>query len=83
MKKKILALVLTLVLSLSVVCAPVQAKEFSDIYDSGTATNVEALRLMGVLDGYDDGLFHPADTLSRAQFCKMVTYAMAAQEENA
>lgn len=81
MKKKILALVLTLVLSVSAVCVPVQAKEFSDIYDSGTATNVETLRLMGVLDGYDDGLFHPADTLSRAQFCKMVTYAMAAQGE--
>lgn len=81
MKKRILTLLMALVMAASTL--PVQAAEsdFADIYDAGTATAVETLRLMGVLDGYGDGLFHPNDSLTRGQFCKMATYAMNAQSE--
>ncbi len=48
----------------------------SDITDNYTATAVESLRLMGVLDGYGDGTFRPNAVLTRAQFCKMAVYAM-------
>lgn len=50
--------------------------KFSDVSDSYTATAVETLRLMGVLDGYGDGTFRPDTILNRAQFCKMAVYAM-------
>lgn len=50
--------------------------KFSDVSDSYTATAVESLRLMGVLDGYGDGTFRPDTVLNRAQFCKMAVYAM-------
>ncbi len=36
---------------------------------------------MGVLDGYGDGTFRPDRKLTRAQFCKMVTYAVDGASE--
>ena len=39
--------------------------KFSDVSDSYTATAVETLRLMGVLDGYGDGTFRPDTVLNR------------------
>ena len=54
---------------------------FADIADPETAAAVEALRVMGVLDGYSDGLFHPENTLNRAQFCKMVILATRTEKE--
>ena len=54
---------------------------FSDITDNYTATAVETLRLMGVLDGYGDGTFRPGAVLTRAQFCKMAVYAMDGSSE--
>ena len=54
---------------------------FSDITDNYTATAVETLRLMGVLDGYGDGTFRPNAVLTRAQFCKMAVYAMDGSNE--
>lgn len=54
---------------------------FSDITDNYTATAIETLRLMGVLDGYGDGTFRPNAVLTRAQFCKMAVYAMDGSSE--
>ena len=54
---------------------------FSDITDNYTATAIETLRLMGVLDGYGDGTFRPNAVLTRAQFCKMAVYAMNGSSE--
>ena len=34
-----------------------------------------------MLDGYGDGTFRPEAILTRAQFCKMVVYAMGAEDE--
>ena len=66
-------------LLVSLLAVPVWAAsvtEFSDVSDSYTATAIETLRLMGVLDGYGDGTFRPDTVLNRAQFCKMAVYAM-------
>ena len=49
--------------------------------DNYTATAIETLRLMGVLDGYSDGTFRPNAALTRAQFCKMAVYAMDGSSE--
>lgn len=82
MKKRMFALLLTVVMAVSVMAVPAAATEqFSDVTDNTTATAVEVLRLMGVLDGYGDGTFRPESILNRAQFCKMATYATDSGDE--
>lgn len=79
MKKRICTWLLTVGMLASLLTLPVGAASdsgFSDVSDSYTATAVEVLRLMGVLDGYGDGTFRPDTPLNRAQFCKMAVYAM-------
>ena len=84
MKKRLWAALLAVAMSLSILVIPTGAVEttnFSDVSDQNTALAVETLRLMGVLDGYSDGTFRPNQQLTRAQFCKMATYAMGAENE--
>jgi len=84
MKKRILALLLALCTAASLLIVPAAAAEtvtFSDVSDRDTAVAVESLRLMGVLDGYQDGTFRPDSKLTRAQFCKMAVYAMNGESE--
>ena len=79
MKKRILTWLLAISMLGSLLTVPAGAAavtKFSDVSDSYTATAVESLRLMGVLDGYGDGTFRPDTILNRAQFCKMAVYAM-------
>ncbi len=79
MKKRILTWLLAISMLGSLLTVPAGAAavtKFSDVSDSYTATAVETLRLMGVLDGYGDGTFRPDTVLNRAQFCKMAVYAM-------
>ena len=79
MKKRILTWLLAISMLGSLLMVPAGAAavtKFSDVSDSYTATAVETLRLMGVLDGYGDGTFRPDTVLNRAQFCKMAVYAM-------
>ena len=79
MKKRILIWLLAISMLGSLLTVPAGAAavtKFSDVSDSYTATAVETLRLMGVLDGYGDGTFRPDTVLNRAQFCKMAVYAM-------
>ena len=84
MKKRFLSLLLTACMAVSLLVLPASAVEtvtFTDVQDRETAVAVETLRLMGVLDGYQDGSFRPETTLNRAQFCKMVTYATNRQDQ--
>ena len=79
MKTRILTWLLAVSMLGSLLTVPAGAAavtKFSDVSDSYTATAVETLRLMGVLDGYGDGTFRPDTVLNRAQFCKMAVYAM-------
>ena len=70
-----------LVSLLTVPAGAANATRFSDVADNYTATAIETLRLMGVLDGYSDGTFRPNAALTRAQFCKMAVYAMDGSSE--
>ena len=84
MKKRILTWLLAINMLGSLLTVPAGAAavtKFSDVSDSYTATAVESLRLMGVLDGYGDGTFRPDTVLNRAQFCKMAVYAMNGSNE--
>ena len=72
MKRKLISFALALSLVLALAPAPARALgAFSDVSDAAVARNVEVLQLMGVIGGDDTGRFHPYDSLTRAQFCKM------------
>ena len=84
MKKRISALLLSILIAATTCAVPVCAastSRFSDISNSNTAVTIESLRLMCVLDGYSDGTFRPDGKLTRAQFCKMAAYIMDAESE--
>ena len=86
MKKRLLTWLLSVSMLASLLVVPAGAASaattrFSDITDNYTATAIETLRLMGVLDGYGDGTFRPNAVLTRAQFCKMAVYAMNGSSE--
>ena len=84
MKKRILTWLLAVSMMASLLTVPAgaaNATRFSDVADNYTATAIETLRLMGVLDGYSDGTFRPNAALTRAQFCKMAVYAMDGSSE--
>ena len=82
--KRFLSFLLAAVMASSLLVLPAGAAEvvrFSDVTDQNTIMAVESLRLMGVLDGYNDNTFRPGAALNRAQFCKMAVYAMNGEEE--
>lgn len=82
--KRVLSFLLAAVLASSLLALPAGAADvvrFADVTDQNTIMAVESLRLMGVLDGYNDNTFRPNAALNRAQFCKMAVYAMHGQEE--
>ena len=86
MKKRLLSALLAVCMAASLLVLPAGAAaadtvRFADIRDTETAVAVESLRLMGVLDGYQDGNFRPDAVLTRAQFCKMAVYAMNGESE--
>lgn len=84
MSKRFWAGLLAAVMLMGMAVVPAGAAStgnFSDVPDQKTALAVETLRLMGVLDGYGDGTFRPDRQLTRAQFCKMATYAVGAEDE--
>ena len=75
MKKRILTWLLAISMLGSLLTVPAGAAavtKFSDVSDSYTATAVEALRLMGVLDGYGDGTFRADDPIDRAEVVTIV-----------
>ena len=85
MKKRVLTWLTAVCMVLTMLPLPAawaaETVTFSDVTDRNTAMAVETLRLMDVLDGYGDGTFRPEAILTRAQFCKMVVYAMGAEDE--
>ena len=86
MRKRIITFLLAVCMAVSLLAVPAGAANaktvtFSDVGDRTTAMAVEALRLLGVLDGYSDGTFRPGTVLNRAQFCKMAVYAMNGSSE--
>ena len=79
MKKRILTCLMAVSLLVSLLAVPVGAAsvtKFSDVSDSYTATAIETLRPMGVLDGYGDGPFRPDTELNPVLFCMKAVYHM-------
>ena len=75
------------VTSVSQPLEPVEAAEpdnvqpvFNDLYGSEWAIPaIMSLYDLGVVNGYDDGGFHPESRVTRAEFCKFVTAALGIQ----
>ena len=51
-------------------------RQFSDTEGSPYATDIEIMRLYGIVDGYGDDTFRPAETLSRAEMCALFVKAL-------
>lgn len=50
--------------------------QFSDLESSVYADEIETMRLYGIVGGYGDGTFRPAETLSRAEMCALFVKAL-------
>ena len=70
--KKLLALVLALVMSMSLVT--ISNAAFKDADKISNKEAVDVMAAGGVLAGYDNGEFGATDTLTRAQACKIIAY---------
>lgn len=49
-----------------------QGRTFSDTASSPFAQAIDTLAVYGLLSGYEDGTFHPGETITRAEFSSMV-----------
>lgn len=70
MNRRVVSLALSTALSLSLLTAPALAATTGDVDEA-----VAVLSGLGVVSGYSDGLYHPEDGLTRAQFCKLAVLA--------
>ena len=73
--KKILALVLALVMSLSLVTIASGA-DFNDADEIELTEAVDVMSAIGVLEGHNTGDFAPKGTLQRDQAAKIITYML-------
>ena len=76
--KKLLALVLALVMSMSLVTIS-NAADFADAKDIDNKEAVEVMNAIGVLIGDENGKFNPDANLTRAQAAKIVCVMLLGQ----
>ena len=55
---------------------PFTSRSFPDTADCTYAREIDTLAAYHILNGYEDGNFHPDDTLTRAQFVTLVASAL-------
>ena len=55
---------------------PFTSRSFPDTVDCTYAREIDTLAAYHILNGYEDGNFHPDDTLTRAQFVTLVASAL-------
>lgn len=53
-----------------------QSISFSDINGHWAEESIKRLSVQGLVNGFEDGTFHPDDTVTRAQFVKMIISAL-------
>ena len=79
--KKILALVLALVMSMSLVTIA-NASDFTDADDITYEEATDVMSAIGVIEGFEDGSFDPNGTLTREQAAKLVTFMLLGNNAN-
>ena len=70
--KKFLSLVLALVMTMSLVTISAGAKDFTDNSTVQYKEAVDVISALGVVNGYEDGSFKPANTLTRGAAAKII-----------
>lgn len=81
LKKRIIALVLTLVILVPTLCMSVFAYEVpNDLKGHWSEREVYTLITEDIISGYPDGTFRPDDSISRAEFCKIVIETLVKYE---
>ncbi len=78
--KKVLALVLALVMSLSLVTIANASIDFTDADDVKYEEAVDVMSSIGVIEGFETGAFNPNGTLTREQAAKIITYMLLGSE---
>ena len=79
--KKVLALVLALVMSLSLVTIA-NAADFSDNADIDYSKAVDVMVAAGIIDGVGNNSFDPNGTLTREQAAKLITYMLMGENSD-
>ncbi|MBE7037823.1 MAG: S-layer homology domain-containing protein [Ruminococcaceae bacterium] len=72
MKKIVSSLLIFTMLFSLITVLPVSAKEFSDLNGHWGLEYINTLVNDGTINGYEDGTFRPNNTVSRAEFVKMI-----------
>ena len=70
--KKFLSLVLALVMTMSLVTISAGAKDFTDNDKVNYDEAVQVVSMLGIVNGYEDGSFKPANTLTRGAAAKII-----------
>ena len=70
--KKFLSLVLALVMTMSLVTISAGAKDFTDNDKVNYDEAVQVISMLGIVNGYEDGSFKPANTLTRGAAAKII-----------
>ena len=83
--KKLLAMVMALVMTMSLVSLA-SAKKLSDYSDSEKVTStyeaaVDLMTQAGVIAGYPDGTFKPQNNVTRAEMAKMICYSLLGADQ--
>lgn len=76
-RKALTALVFASLAFLAGLCGSDEARAFSDVSSAHPfRTQIEVVRQLGVVSGFNDGNFRPDASLTRQQFAKMLVLAM-------
>lgn len=81
--KKVLAMVLALVMSLSLVTVANAAIDFDDVDTIEHKEAVDVMTAIGVIEGFEDGSYDPDGTLTREQAAKMIAYMLLGDKAEA
>ncbi len=75
---KVISLLLTVAMMITMVLPMTVSAAFSDVSDShGYYEAITNLSAEGILNGFEDGSFKPGDPVTRAQFTKIICYALS------
>ena len=72
-QKKVLSLVLCVAMLLSVMVMGTGAASFTDQDEIQNAEAVDMATALGIIDGYEDGSFQPAENIERGEAAKMIS----------
>ena len=80
-QQKVLTLVLTLAMLLSVMVVGAGAATFGDQESITNKEAVDVCTTLNIIGGYEDGTFRPTGNVTRAEMCKMICVALNGGKE--